>query len=365
MNRFILLSLLICLASCEKKQKTVAPPAPIVQLDKATQEMMPYILQTIGNTAAYATVNIRPQVNGQVTGYYFQDGGFVKKGDLLYTIDSDPYEAQLEQAQGLFQQAKASLEFNTQRVERYKGLLPDDYVSILNFIQYESDKEQAQGQVIEYEGNIKSAEINLNYCTIFAPFNGRCGKHLVDPGNIVSIDQDQPLVVINQITPIYSYFTLAERFFPQLQKYNKGGLPVHMRVVGDEEHTHRGWLDFVNNTVDSKSGTIQLRGIFDNEDLLLWPGQFVDVRIILYEIPDAIVVPDTAVQRDTKGPFIYVANTKDQTVEQRRVKLGQLIDQKQVVSEGIKSGETVVISGQLDLSPGSKYQLKEESKKAT
>ncbi len=353
-----IVTLLLLLSGCEKKEAPKERPAPFVEVAQAVCQEMPYILQTIGNTVAYATVDVRPQVTGEVTGYYFKDGGFIAKGDLLYSIDKRIYEAELEEAEGQYQQAKASLEFNTQRLERYSGLLPEDYVSVLNYLEYRSNKEIAQGQLVEYEGAVNKAKVNLGYCTITSPLNGRLGKHLIDPGNIVRPDQSSPLVVVNQIDPIYADFTLAERFFNELMQYDLFGLNVEANVVGGK-NKFTGWLDFVNNTVNSDSGTINLRAIFENKEAELWPGQFVDVRIILKQIPNAIVVPATAVQYDTQGPFIYVAK-EDKTVDQRRVTLGQLIDTEQVIDCGIKAGETVVTKGQLTLSPGAKFQIKED-----
>lgn len=363
MQRLYIISLLLLvLSGCGKKEEKTERPAPFVEVAKVVSQEMPYILQTIGNTAAYASVDIRPQVSGQVTGYYFQDGAFISKGDLLYTIDPSLYAAELEEAQGLYQQAVASLEFNKQRVERYAGLLPEDYVSVLNYIQYVSDKGVAEGQLTEYTGSVDKASVNLGYCTINAPISGRLGKHLVDPGNIVSANQEQMLVTINQLDPIYADFTLAERFFNELMQYDLFGLPVEVNVVGYPKKV-TGTLDFVNNTVNTNAGTINLRAIFENKEESLWPGQFVDVRIILYTIPNALVVPQLAVQYDTQGPFVYVAK-EDQTVEIRRVTLGQLIDKQQVIQCGVTAGETVVTTGQISLSPGAKYQIKAENDKA-
>lgn len=351
---------LLLLTGCEKKEEETPRPTAYVEVAKAKAEKMPYQISTIGNTQAYATVDIRPQVSGELTGYYFKDGALVKKGDLLFTIDERPYQAQLEEAKGQYTQAKASLVYNESKVERYKGLLPEDYVSILNYQEYVSDALIAAGKVEQYDGAIKNAEVNLGYCTLNSPINGLLGRHLFDPGNIVTPDEKTPLVTIKQIQPIYSYFTIAERFFPELQKYNQQGLPVEMHIVGDEKTTHHGWLDFVNNTVDSKSGTITLRAIFENKKLNIWPGQFAQVNIILYEIPGAVVIPQTAVSIDTKGPYIYIAKS-DKTVEQRRVKLGQVIGDQQIIEEGVKAGETVVTKGQIGLSQGAKYEVKNGS----
>lgn len=234
MKRFYLM-LLLCLAGCsdgnhaDKKEK---PPVNVV-LAEAISKSVPYYVSAIGNTEAYSTVDITPQVSGKLTGYYFTDGQDVKKGDLIFTIDPDLYQAELEEAQGQLVQAKSNLDYQKQRVDRYKGLLPEDYVSKLDYLQYLSDAGTAKGQVIQYKGSVDKAEVNLDYCTIKSPIDGRCGRHLVDPGNVVRADQEQPLVTINQITPLYLLFTVAEKFLPMIQKYQaevKGG--VGHRVYG-------------------------------------------------------------------------------------------------------------------------------------
>lgn len=359
----ILLCGCLLLSGCRGEKKVSAgPTAYPVTIAAAVEKRVPYVVRTIGNTAPFASVDIRPQVSGELTGYFFTDGQDVEQGDLLFSIDPRPYEAALEEAVGQYEQAAASLAYNKERVKRYKELLPDDFVSILDFEQYVSQELEAAGQVTQYEGSIMSAEVNLGFCTIRSPLTGRCGRHLVDPGNIVKTDQEQPLVTIKQISPLYALFTVAEKYFPEIQKYQSStdkGLDVEISVVGEEKKKFMGRLDFLNNTVEKNSGTILLRAIFPNEDRRLWPGQFVHVQINLYYIPDAILIPERAVRRDTQGPYVFICK-EDQTVEKRKIKLGQLLDPLQVVSEGVKAGECVITDGQLSLYDGAKYIVKEK-----
>lgn len=356
--RKLILLLLISLISCDRTPPKPVKKPPLVTVAKAEAKPMPYVVRTIGNTIPYATVNITPQVSGELTGYYFADGQDVKEGDLLFTIDPRTYQAELEQAQGQLLQAQGSLQFNQQRLKRYHELLPDDFVSKLNYEEYLSGAQQATGQVKEFEGNVNQAKVNLGYCQITSPLEGRCGRRLIDPGNVLSANQQDALLVINQITPLYALFNVPERDFLQIQKYNTDqGLKVSVQVPGEKE-IDDGYLDFVDNTVDSQTGTLQLRAVFPNKEKTLWPGQFVNVTVTLFEIPDAVLVPETAVGIDTTGSFVWIAK-EDDTAEKRSVKVGQQFGRQVVINEGVKSGDTVITGGQSALAPGMHFRVKE------
>jgi RND family efflux transporter MFP subunit len=357
----ILIMALAVLSACEKKQEKAAKPAPFIELEDAVSKTVPYVIRTIGNTEAYQTVDIQPQVSGELTGYYFTDGQDVAEGDLLFTIDPDLYKAELEQARGQNLQARAQLKYSQEKLERYTPLVPDDYVSALDFDQFSSEVEEAKGEVLSTKGSVDKAKVNLGYATITAPFAGRLGRHLVDPGNIVHPEEKKPLVTINQISPIYAMISIPEKYFSEIMKYNqksKEGLDVEISVIGNDEVKHKGRLDFIDNTVNPKSGTLTVRAVMPNEDKSLWPGQFLHAAIELYMIENAVLVPSEAVGLDTEGHFIFVADEDTQTVELRRVELGQIWDKRQVVMKGVKAGEKVVTNGQLALTPGSKYRLK-------
>lgn len=357
--------LLIAVFSACEKTKTKTKPIPYVELGDAVSKTVPYVIDTIGNTAAYQSVDIQPQVSGELIGYFFADGQDVEEGDLLFTIDPSLYEAELEEAKGQYIQSKAQLRYNEDKVARYTPLVPEDYVSALDYDEYVSNVKEAKGMVIQSKGAVNKADVNLGYCTITAPFSGRCGRHLVDPGNIVRPEVGNTLVTINMISPIYAMISIPEKYFFDIMKYNKKaeeGLKVAISVIGNENVKHQGRIDFVNNMVDSNSGTLTVRGVFPNKDKSLWPGQFLHASIELFEIPNAVLVPEEAVGLDTKGHYIFVADEKNQTVQKRSVTLGQNFNKMQVISKGVKAGEKVVINGQLGLNDGSKYQLKKQEK---
>ncbi len=362
--KFFLLGMVLVVSACKTPEEKKEPAPAKVVLSKAYSKTMPYVVRTIGNTSPFASVQVRPQVGGEIMGYYFEDGGLVDIGDLLYTIDPRPYEAFLEEALGQYEQAKASLAYNEQKVERYKGLLPEDYVSILDYEQYLSEKEISSGQVIQYEGAVKDAQVNLGYCTIYSPLKGICNRHTYDPGNIVTANEETPLLTINQIDPIYALFTVSEKYFPEIYRYHRKsekGLTVVIRIMGEEKETYTGVLDFLDNTVNAATGTLLMRAIFPNADAWIWPGQFVHVDIQLYEISNAILVPELAIRRDVEGAYLFVAK-EDGTVQQQRVSLGQNFDGEQIIMEGVKAGESVVVQGQLALSDGSHYVIDTKKK---
>ncbi|MGA8163469.1 MAG: efflux RND transporter periplasmic adaptor subunit [Waddliaceae bacterium] len=355
----------LTLMACEKKeQKKEALPAQVA-LGIVTSKTVPYVIRTVGNTSPYETVDVMPQVSGELTGVYFKDGSVVEPGDLLFKIDSSSYDASLQQAKGQLAQAKSSFRYNQDRLERYQGLLPDDYVSLLDFAQYVSGRDTAKGQITQFGGSVKGADVNVGYCTIRSPLRGVCGKHSQDPGNIVHPNQQTPLVTINQIQPIYALFTVAGQLFLQIeecQRLSSEGLDVDIQVAGEEGKTFSGKLDFIDNQVDTSTGTLLLRAVFLNEDRLIWPGLFVNVSIHLYSISNALLVPKEAVRLGTQGHFLFVAK-EDGTVDQRYITIGQVHDQEQVVLKGVKKGERVVTQGQLSLYPGAKYAVHTDSDK--
>lgn len=354
-----LLLLFLC-SSCGKKEEPKTPPPPKVIVKKTYAKRVPYLIRGIGNTEPYFTINIMPQVSGELTSALFVEGSRVEAGTLLYTIDARPYEAALNEAIGQLEQAKSSLAFNEQRVWRYKNLLPEDYVSKLDFEQYLSDTGIAAGKLEQYVGAVEKAEVDLGYCWITAPITGRTGEWLVDPGNIVYPEEKTPLVVINQISPIYVTFTIPDRQLALVQKYQSpGGLLVQASLPSDPGQTFEGRLDLINNTADPKTGTIMLRAVFANEEEEMWPGQFVDVSIILYEIPHAILAPIDAIQQDEKGHFVYVVD-ENEVAHLIRVTLGQRLGDVQVIEKGLKENQQVVTKGQIAVHAGSKVRIAEE-----
>lgn len=346
--------ILAALTGCSDSGTTETQPLPRVKVKKAITKTVPYVVRGVGNVQAKVSVQVRPLVTGQIVGIHFEDGQEVKVGDPLFTIDPRKYAAELEQAQGMKEQAEASLKYNEDKVKRYKKLLPEEFVSQLDYDQYVSNVAEAKGQVKEYEGKIQEAQVNLDYCHITSPIDGRCGKEQYWIGNIVKANQDDALVTVNQIVPTYVLFNLSESSLYDILKHQKEhslSVLAYPKVGAEAE---QGTLEFIDNQVSTATGTVQMRAKFSNEDRMLWPGQFVQIEVVLYEIPDAVLIPTSAVQRDSKGPYVFIAK-KNQTADLRRVELGQQHGDLYVVDKGVSAEERVVVDGQLSLSQGSKF----------
>jgi multidrug efflux system membrane fusion protein len=320
--------------------KTAQPPARPVAVAKVITKDAPIYLDEIGTCAAYETVQVQAQVSGKIIERQFQDGSDVKKGDPLFTIDPRPYQAALDQAK-----AQAALDqFTLKRQEDLRAgkvISPQDYdIAVAN-----AQKSQAAAE---------AAQVNLDYCYIKSPINGRVGLRNVDVGNLVG-PSTPPLVTIQGLDPIYTDFTVAENDLPLVRKYLGGPNVKVQTYLADGSITPRmGDLYFIDNAVQPGSGTVKARGVTPNPDRALWPSEFVRVRFILDTLKDATLVPSQAVQVSQSGPFVFVVKP-DNTVDLRPVKPGQRQDGDFVVIEsGVKAGETVVVTGQLALSPGVK-----------
>ncbi len=350
----------LCIFGCGSKKPEEKQALPEVKLAPVKVEKVSYYIDSVGNAEAFQSVEIIPQVGGKVLGYYFKDGGDVSKGDLLYRIDPSPYLAELEEAAGKLEEAQASYEFLTQKVERYKGLRPEDYVSELDYQQYVSQLKEAKGQVDQSEGALLKAKIELDYATITAPFDGRCGMHAYDQGSVVRANQEKALVTLNQITPIYLLFTVPEKYLNLIREYqdkSEQGLQIMITPLDGKRSSEIAYLDFIDNTVDQNSGTVKLRGISDNSSKSLWPGQYLTFRLEVYDLGEKVLVPEGAVNKDTKGNFVLAA-TKQNTAEIKRIELGQQHGPYFVVLNGLSKGDHVIVEGQSALKPGEKFEVK-------
>src|SRR6184192_1660494 len=316
------------------------PPVRSVLVAKVITKDVPLYLDEIGTCAAYETVQVQAQVSGQIITRDFQDGSDVKKGDLLFTIDPRPYQATLDQAK-----AQAALDQAT--LKRQEDLRARKVIS-------QQDYDTAVANSRKSQAAAEAAQVNLDYCYIKSPINGRVGLRNVDVGNLVG-PSIPPLVIIQGLDPIYTDFTVAENDLPLVRKYLGGpNVKVQTYLADGSIAPRTGDLYFIDNAVQPGSGTVKARGVTPNPDRALWPSEFVRVRFILDMLKNATLVPSQAVQVSQSGPFVFVVKP-DNTVELRAVKPGQLQDGDLVVLEnGVKPGETVVVTGQLALSPGAK-----------
>ena len=339
------------------------PPARPVLVAKVIARDMPLYLDEIGTCAAYETVQVQAQVSGQIIARNFQDGADVKKGDLLFTIDPRPYQAALEQAQGQLGQAQSKLVLDQITLKRQQELRARNVISPQDLDTAQATVKSDEATVKTAEGAVAAAQVNLDYCNIRSPINGRAGLRLVDVGNVVTGGGGggggAVLLTIQGLDPIYTDFTVSETDLPLVRRYLGGpNVKVETRSADGSMPPRMGDLYFIDTSVQPGAGTVKARGVTPNPDHALWPSEFVRVRFILDNLKDANLVPSQAVQISQSGPFVFVVKP-DNTVDLRQVKPGQRQDgDTQVIEDGLKAGETVVVTGQLALAPGTKVEPK-------
>lgn len=313
-------------------------------------------LDEIGACAAVETVVIQPQVSGRVAEIHFTDGAEVRQGDPLFTIDERPFRAEVAKAQANLARNRAKLEFAQDRLKRAEKLRSAGTIAPEEYDLVKSDAAAADAQVDADEALIETAKINLEYCRIRSPIEGRVGDRLIDGGNIVEENKAR-LLVVRRMDPIYAQFTIPEADLPRVRRsLDAQTLTALVEVPSDREARREGKLDFLDNSVQDASGTVRLRAILKNNDRRFWPGQFVKVRLLLETLRAAVLVSGRAVQVGQQGPLVFVVK-EDAAVELRQVKPGQRHGDDVVILEGLKAGETVVVSGQLGLVPGAKVSV--------
>ncbi len=353
----------LALPACTKSQaaaegqRPAAPPVPVM-VAVAVQEDVPVLIRAIARVEPYRTVTVRAQVAAQVSAIHFQEGDDVKAGDLLFSLDARPYEAALRQAEGML--AKDTALANDAELDaQYQTDLHNRGVATQR--EYETALAAAAslaGQVQADQATVANARLQVEYCSIKAPFDARTGSRLVNVGAVLKANETD-LVVVNQLSPIYVTFSVPERHLADIQKYRAAGtLAVETQIPQSSEPPEHGELTFLDNRVDTTTGMILLKGTFVNADRRLWPGQFVSVALALTTRAGAVLVPTQAVQTGQTGQFVYVVKA-DRSVELRPVTTGPALDGRIVIEQGVAAGETVVTNGQLRLVPGAKVEIKE------
>jgi len=355
---FLLVCLLsVVLAACRKNDPPPVErlPAPVTIATVTTQDV-PLYLDEVGRTVAREVVSVQPQVSGRITAIRFMDGADLKKGDLLFTIDPRPFQAALDAAQATLAQSKAALDFARIEFARVKDLVESKAIARQDYDTRKNAVDVGEAQVQQNEAAVEAARLNLEYTSIRSPIDGRAGHRLVDIGNIATANMTT-LLTIERMDPIYADFTVTENDLPQVQRYAAiGALKVEVRLPDTPDKPNLGELTFLDNTVQSSSGTVMLRATVPNPRRLLWPGQFVNVRLVLAMLPHAVLVPAVAPQGSANGPFVYVVK-EDSTVDARPVTLGQRQGDLVVVEKGLEPGERVVTNGQLGVLPGAKVRV--------
>lgn len=352
----------LVLSGCANKDRNQAPgsagdrPAAPVVVASVEQRDIPVQIRAIGNVEAYQTVQIRSQVNGQIQKIFFKEGEDVREGQLLFQLDKRPFQSDLEKAIGQMKHDQAQAENSRIQAERYSTLEKE---SVASHEQAEQLRAQAKADASAVEADkaaVDAARVQLQYTDIVAPINARAGALMINLGNLVKANDTPYLVQLNQVTPIYVTFSVPEVNLDRVRRFTSGQLKVLAYPKGQSDSPAEGRLTFIDNGVDTTTGMFKLKGTYQNKDRRLWPGQFVDVALELYTQKDAVVVPTKAIQTGQQGEYVYVVRT-DSTAESRTVKTTGVYQNLTLISEGLKTGEHVIVNGQLRVAPNAKVMV--------
>jgi RND family efflux transporter MFP subunit len=359
--------LALLLGACGEENTYVAPPPPSVTVAKPVQKTVTDTIELTGNTQTSNSLNLVARVAGYLQSVNFQDGAFVKQGDLLFVIEPEPYEAVVQVAQATVEQEQATLTQATSEYERQQRLAKQNATSQSQVENWQAQSGAAKAAVDEAQGNLEIAQINLGYTKITAPFDGRMGRHLVDPGNLVGAGEATQLATIDQLAPIYVYFNVDEQDVLRL----RAGLRAAGKTLADVEpvklgvglqnetgYPHEATLDFVGSDLDQGTGTLQARGTIENKDYAFLPGMFVRIQVPVGTTDDALLVPDRALGIDQRGHSLLVVG-EDDTVEQRPVQTGALHNGLRAITKGLGADDRVVVDGLQRAIPGSKVAPQE------
>ena len=365
------------LSACSAGGAAVSPPqgtapagaqggAPVpVTTSPVVQKAMPSQVRVIGSAEAASTVSILSQITGVLDPVGFKEGDDVTQGQVLFSLDRRPLEGALLQTQANLERDLAQAANAKVIAQRYADLAQRGIATREQVETSRTSVAMLEATVGADRAAVENAKVQLEYATIKAPISGRTGALMVDGGNLVHASDTTPLVVINQISPIFVTFAVPEARLPEFKRYiAQGSVRVEARPTGDTEAASNGHITFVDNAVDRTTGTIQIKAMFPNDDHRLWPGQFVNVVVTLTTDPAALVVPSVAVQTGPQGQYVYVVKP-DRTVDLRPVEVARTDGADTVIKSGLKTGETVVTDGQLRLVPGSPISVKGAEKVAS
>ncbi|MGA7826151.1 MAG: efflux RND transporter periplasmic adaptor subunit [Geobacteraceae bacterium] len=350
----VLFAICLVLPACSGSVEApkAKPPVPVT-VAVSQQKTVPVQIHVIGAVEALATVSIKSQVNGMLEKVHFREGDDVRSGALLFSIDNRPFKAALLQAKAVLSRDIAQERFARDQARRYGALLKDGIVTQDQYEQLRTNADASVESVRADRAAVDNAIVQLSYCSIRSPIDGRTGNLMVQRGNLVKANDVPILVTINQITPIYVTFSVPEKELAGIKMHMaRGDLKVEASIPNDPGPAEQGVISFLDNMVDAATGTIKLKGRFPNQQKKLWPGQFVNVVLTLTTVPHAVVVPLQAVQTGQDGLFVFVVKP-DNSVEIKPVITGETYNGEIVIEKGLSGGETVVTDGQLQLSPGS------------
>ena len=368
-NKIILLSCLILLSVSCSSDDQAPPPPPVVVSHPVTADVTTYLNET-GNTVAFNSVDLVARADGYLDSLNFKDGSIVKKGQLLFVIQPQPYEAQVQEAEATLASDKATYNYNLAEYQRQLTMYKQNATSQADVQKWLSQRDSAKAAVEGAVANLEIAKINYSYTHVLAPFNGRIGRHLVDPGNLVGNGEATKLANIEQISPMYVYFNINELDLLKVRKAARATgfkssdinqIPIYIGLQDEEGFPHEGRLDFADNGLDASTGTIQIRGVLKNKKGVLLPGLFVRVRIALGKPTSRLTVPNTAVLYDQIGAYLFTVDKND-VVVQVRVKTGEDENGMMTILEGLKADDNVIISGVQNATPGDKVTPHQKAK---
>ena len=349
-------ALLTACSDGKVSQPTAPSPAPVVAAT-AERRNVPLEVKAIGAIEPYSTVSVKTQVTGELTGIFFKEGQDVHKDDLLFTLDKRQTEAAIRRSEGTLARDQAQLDNARAQAKRYEALWKEGVISKEQYDQVQTSAQAFEAAVRADRGALEDAKVQLTYCTIYSPINGRLGAILVHQGNMIKANDTPALVTINQVQPIYASFTVPEMYLAQIRKQMaRGKLRVTALPQNDSGAPAVGALSFVDNMVDQTTGTIRLKAEFANADRRLWPGAFVNTVTRLGDKPNAVVVPSQAVLNGQAGQYVYVIK-QDMKVDARTVTIGETANGLTIIEKGIEPGERVVIDGQLRLVPDAQVEI--------
>ncbi|MGC2063587.1 MAG: efflux RND transporter periplasmic adaptor subunit [Thermodesulfovibrionales bacterium] len=357
LSLFLLFLCLISFTACTKKkpEPPKKPPVPVTA-GTASVRSVPVQIKAIGTVEPYATVAVKAQLGGLLAKVHFREGQDVSKGNLLFTLDPRPYEAQIRQYEAVLAKNKALLDNAREEAGRYNELVKKGYVARDQYEQFRTNELALEATVNADKAVLENARLQLGYCFIYAPVSGRTGSLIVNEGNLIKANADTAMVVINQIQPVYVTFSVPEKNLAEIRRRMiAGSLGVAVSLSAGENYPETGKLTFIENTVDLATGTIKLKGSFANKEKKLWPGQYMNATLILAELSNAIIVPSQAVQTGQQGQYVFVV--KGDTVELRQVNTGPVFEGMTVIEKGVAAGEQVITDGQMRLVPGAKVEI--------
>jgi len=349
---WLMTAALACLCSCSKKAPVAPAPPPVpVTTAQAVTKTLPLIVEAIGSVEAYNSLEIIPQVSGQILKVHFRDGDEVQKDALLVTIDPAPFTEALHEAEARLASDEATRAFKTGDAERESRLFEKGLVSRSDFEKFRAEADALKEIVRADRAVVEQARLNVGYCSIRSPIAGRTGAYLVNQGTMVEANK-KPLLVVNQVQPVYVTFSVPEKTLPGIRAaHQKAALLVEARVPGADAHPRQGRLTFIDNAVNTDTGMIRLKGTFANADVFLWPGQYVQVALIIGEEPAVVVIPARAVAKGPKGDLVFVV--KDGGIaELRAVRVRRMAGDEVVLDRGVSPGEIVVTDGLNKLKDG-------------